>query len=40
LSTSKPPQSASRIESKKTEKRKEVYYNLVGEPVPSDEESR
>jgi hypothetical protein len=40
LSTAKPPQSVPKIESKKREKRKEVYYNLVGEPLPSDEESR
>ena len=40
LPTAKPPQSVPKIESKKTEKHKEVYYNLVGEPLPSDEESR
>jgi len=39
LPTAKPPQSVPKVESKKTEKRKEVYYNLVGDPLPSEEES-
>jgi hypothetical protein len=40
LPSAKPSQSVSKIESRRTEKRKEVYYNLVGEPLPSDEDSR
>jgi hypothetical protein len=37
LPTAKPPRSVPKIESK-SEKRREVYYNLVGEPLPIDDD--